>query len=101
LKKKIDQISISTADPDPYFVGPHESGSFYHGAKLVRKNMIPTVLRLLDYLSLKNDVNVPSKCTVKRGKTGHLITCRSKLKIVKRIFCEFFPQKCLYELWDL
>jgi hypothetical protein len=38
------------------------SGSFYHQAKIVSKTLIPTVLRLLfDFLSLKNDVNVPSK----------------------------------------
>ncbi len=38
------------------------SGSFYHQAKIVRKNLIPNVLwLLLDFLSLQNDVNVPSK----------------------------------------
>ncbi len=38
------------------------SGSFYRQAKIVRKTLIPTVLwLLLDFLSLKNDVNVPSK----------------------------------------
>ncbi len=38
------------------------SGSFYHQAKIVRKTLIATVLRLhLDFLSLKNDVNEPSK----------------------------------------
>jgi hypothetical protein len=38
------------------------SGSFYNQAKIVRKTFIPTVLLLLyDFLSLKNDVNVPSK----------------------------------------
>ncbi len=37
-------------------------GSFYQRAKIVRKTLIPTVLwLLLDFLSLKNDVNVPSK----------------------------------------
>ncbi len=39
------------------------SGSFYHQAKIVRKTLIPTgtVLWLFFYfLSLKNDVNVPS-----------------------------------------
>jgi hypothetical protein len=37
-------------------------GSFYQQAKIVRKTMIPTALWLyLDFLSLKNDVNVPSK----------------------------------------
>jgi hypothetical protein len=34
----------------------------YHQAKKVRKTLIPIVLGLLfDFLSLKNDVNVPSK----------------------------------------
>ncbi len=38
------------------------SRSFYHQVKILRKTLIPTVLRLLyDFLSLKNDVNVPSK----------------------------------------
>jgi hypothetical protein len=38
------------------------SGSFCHHAKKVRKTSIPTVFLLLFYfLSLKNDVNVPSK----------------------------------------
>jgi hypothetical protein len=38
------------------------SGSFYHQAKIVRKTLIHTVLWLLfDILSLKKDVNVPSK----------------------------------------
>ncbi len=38
------------------------SGSFYHQAKILRKTLILTVMLLLfDFLSLKNDVNVPSK----------------------------------------
>ncbi len=38
------------------------SGSFYHQAKILRKTLIPTVLWLLfDFLSLNNDLNVPSK----------------------------------------
>ncbi len=38
------------------------SGTFYHQAKIVRKTLISTVLWLLyDFLSLKNDVNVPLK----------------------------------------
>jgi hypothetical protein len=38
------------------------SGSFYHILKIVRKTLIPTVLwLLLDCLSLKNYVKVPSK----------------------------------------
>jgi len=31
--------------------------------------------------------------TAQRGKVGHLILFKSKLKIVKSIFCEFFPRK--------
>jgi hypothetical protein len=63
----------SVADPDPYVFGPpgsgtirqrhvSGSGSFYHKGKIVRKNLIPTVLlHLFWFLSLKNDVNLPSK----------------------------------------
>jgi hypothetical protein len=61
--------------PDPNVFGPpgsgsisqmywpgSRSGSFYHQANIIRKTLIPTVLwLLLDFLSLKNDVNVPSK----------------------------------------
>ena len=59
--------------PDPHVFGPpgsgswsisqrYGSGSFYHQAKILRKTLISTVLWLLyDFLSLKNDVNVPSK----------------------------------------
>jgi len=51
--------------PDPHVLGPlgygsqsisqrYGSGSFYHHAKIVRKPLIPTALRLLfDFLSLK------------------------------------------------
>jgi hypothetical protein len=40
------------------------SGSFYHQAKIERKTLILIALRLLlDFLSLKNDVNIPSKST--------------------------------------
>jgi hypothetical protein len=52
--------STSVADPDPYVFGPPGSGtgsisqsdgsgsvSFYHQAKIVRKTLIPTFLRLL------------------------------------------------------
>jgi hypothetical protein len=34
-------------NPDPHVFGPPGSGSFYHKAKLGRKTLIPTVLRLL------------------------------------------------------
>ncbi len=61
-------------DPDPRVFGHPGSGSisqrcesgsgsfFYHQAKIARKTLILTVLwLLLDFLSLKNDVNVPFK----------------------------------------
>ncbi len=50
------------APPDPHVFGPPGSGSFSHQAKIIRKTLIPTILwLLLDFLSLKNDENVPSK----------------------------------------
>jgi hypothetical protein len=69
-------VSASVPDPDPnppdpHIIGPpgsgstsqrYGSGSFYHQAKIERKTLFPTVLLLLlDFLSLKNDVNLPSK----------------------------------------
>ncbi len=63
--------TVADPEPDPYIFGPlgsgsvcqmYGSGSFYHQAKIVRKTSILTVLLLLfDFLSLKNDVNVPLK----------------------------------------
>jgi hypothetical protein len=56
----------------PYVFGPpgsgsgsfsqtYGSGSFHHQAKIVRKQLTPTVLLLLfDFLSMKNDVKAPS-----------------------------------------
>jgi hypothetical protein len=74
----VSNLKTSVAYPDledPYVFGPprsgsgsirqrygSESGSFYHQAKIIRKTLIPTVWFLLyDFLSLKNEVNVPSK----------------------------------------
>jgi hypothetical protein len=69
-------IVSSVADPDPldpHVFGPPGSGSisqrygcgsgyFYYKEKIVRKTLFSTVLlRLFDFLSLKNDGNVPSK----------------------------------------
>ncbi len=49
---------LGLLDPDPDSLVE----SFYHHAKIVRKTLIPTVLWFLyDFLSLKNDLNVPSK----------------------------------------
>jgi hypothetical protein len=46
----LDSTSVADPDPsDPYVFGPpgSGSGSFYHQANIVRKTLIPTVLRLL------------------------------------------------------
>ncbi len=73
-------ISTLTADPDPHVCGPPGSGfislsyrsgsgsrSFNHWAKIVRKNLISTVLWLhFDFLPLKNDVKVPSKSNMQK-----------------------------------
>ncbi len=62
------------------------SGSFYHSAKIVRKNLISTVLWLLfDFLPFKNDVKVPSKSNVQKNFVKKIIfwlaSCRSMMKI--------------------
>jgi hypothetical protein len=83
----------SVADPDPYVFGPTESGSgsirqrygsgsgsVYHQAKIVRKALIPTVQFcdfFMFFLSLKNNVNVPSKS----NKQKKLASVRSMTKI--------------------
>jgi hypothetical protein len=69
-------VSVPDPDPpDPHVFGPSGftsqrsgsgSGSFCHQAKIVRKTLIHTVLwLLLDFLSLKNDVNITSKSSRK------------------------------------
>ncbi len=69
-------MRMLTRVADPNVFGPPGSGSvsqrnesgtgaFYHQAKIVRKTLVPTVLWFLyDFISLKNDVNVPSKSKV-------------------------------------
>ncbi len=53
-----------------------ESGSFYHQVKKVRKTLIPIVLGLpFDFLSLKNDVNVPSKSSKHDKALKNLVFC--------------------------
>jgi hypothetical protein len=62
---------VNCSVPDPHVSGPpgsesisqrYGSGSFNHQAKKGTKTLIPTVLWLhLNFLSLKNDVKVPSK----------------------------------------
>jgi hypothetical protein len=68
----LDVLFCSVAE-DPYVLGlpdPHldplvrgkDPDPSCHQAKMVSTTLIPTVLRLLyDFLSSKNDVNVPSK----------------------------------------
>jgi hypothetical protein len=42
-----DITSVANPDPpDPHVFGPPGSGSFCHRAKIVRKTLIPTILRL-------------------------------------------------------
>ncbi len=71
-----DSVPYPNPDPpDPHVFGPpgsgsisqrYGSGSTNQQAKIVRKTLIPTVLwLLLDFLSLKNYVNVPSKSNKK------------------------------------
>jgi hypothetical protein len=50
--------------------------SVYHQAKIVRKTLILTVLRLLiDFLSLKNYVNVPSRSNKQNNLKKKLVFC--------------------------
>ncbi len=77
VNKRILGTSVADPDPnpdpsDPYVFEPpgSGSGSFYYQEKLVRKTLIPSVLRLIfDFVSLKNYLNVPSKSTVISRKT--------------------------------
>ncbi len=69
--------------PDPHVFGPpgsgsgsisqrygsgSGSGSFFHKAEIIRKTLISTVLwSLVDFLSLKNYVNKPSKSNTQKN----------------------------------
>ncbi len=62
---------LGLPDPDPLVRGvdPDLDPSIIllSSRKIVRKTLILTVLRLLfDFLSLKNDVNVPSKSNMQK-----------------------------------
>ncbi len=71
--KEMLRIRIRRIRTGTYVFGPpgsgsgsirqkYGSGSFYRQPKIVRKTMIPTALWILfDFLSLTNDVNLPSK----------------------------------------
>jgi hypothetical protein len=73
--------SVSISQKIPYVSG---SGSFHHQAKIVRKTLILTVLWLL---SLKNDVNGPSKSYKQKNveKIFLLTSWRSLTKIAGSI----------------
>jgi hypothetical protein len=97
--KQIFQVLFSSApdpdpDPNPDPLDPHVfgppgsefgsisqrygsgSGSFYQQAKIGGKPLIPTVLSLLlDVLSLKNDVNVPSKSNKQKNFFLKFVFC--------------------------
>jgi hypothetical protein len=61
--------------PDPHVFGPpgsgSGSGSFYHHAIIVRKTLNPTIFDL----SLKKDVNVPSKSNEQKKIKNKLVFC--------------------------
>jgi hypothetical protein len=59
------------------------SRSFYHQEKIVKKTLIPTVLWLLyDLLSLRNDVNLPSKSNKQK-------TRKTKINYLTKDSCYF------------
>ncbi len=59
LSNSSHALSCSVPDPDPYVLGPLESGSFHQQAKIFRYCMIYSVLWLLYViLSLKTNVNL-------------------------------------------
>ncbi len=60
------------------------SGSFYHQAKIVRNTLVPTVLWfLLDFLSLKNDVNVPLKSKKQKNVIKFFVFLASWISMTK------------------
>ncbi len=61
---------------------PPRSGSSYHQAKIVRKTLIPTVLRLrYDFLSLKDVVYVFSKINVQKNLEIIFVGENSRIRI--------------------
>ncbi len=68
---------------------------------MILKVLQNTILYIYIYRKTKMIFRISSQTsTVKRGKIGHLLTFKSKLKILRSIFCGLFRQKSLYELWD-
>jgi hypothetical protein len=72
-------LATSVADPDPDPdppdpVGP--PGSFHHHVTTVRKTLIFTIfLTIFDFLSLKNDLNVPSIRNKQKNVFKKLVFC--------------------------
>jgi hypothetical protein len=55
-------VSGSVLDPDPHVLGPPGSGSLYHQAKIVGKNLDSyCFVTSFGLFSFENYVNVPSK----------------------------------------
>ncbi len=73
LEAQCDILKSSVADPEPSdqirmilgLLDPDPDPSFYHEAKLVRKTLIPTVLRLLVVFYDENIV--PSKSNKRKN----------------------------------
>ncbi len=69
-------------------------GTFYQQAKKLRKTLISTVLWILcEFLSLKNDLNVPSKGISIKNLLQHYLLLTSWRSLTKRAGSGFVP-KC-------
>jgi hypothetical protein len=80
-------VNSSVPDPDPHVFGPSGSGStsqrygsgsgtgpFFYHAKKSKKNLDSYYfVTLFDFLSLKNDVNVPSKSNKQKKLCSKLV----------------------------
>jgi hypothetical protein len=81
-------VNYSVPDPnppDPHVFWPpgsgsasqrYGSGSFYHHAKIVKKNLESYYfVTLFDFLSLKNNITVPSKSNKEKNCVKKLALC--------------------------
>ncbi len=85
LGKQCCESGSGSGSVGSIFFGPpgSGSGSCYHQAKIVRKTLIPTVLwNLFDFLSLKNDGNVPSKSNKLKNILIKKISFFGNLKVI-------------------
>ncbi len=74
---RLNVVYNNVAAPDPYVFGPtgfgsinqrYGSGSFSSSSKNSKKNLDSyCFVTSFDFLSLKNDVNVPSKCNKQKN----------------------------------